>query len=81
MNICEIENYWILTYGSGAVIIGEVYGHPLYFNGQTITTALITAINMNELLTQDGFTYRVGTPHLDYIKWCKDNGQKEPKTY
>lgn len=55
-------------------ILGQVFGHPKYHDGEVITTSYIFAINGCEIETHSGSIYRLGSPDPNYMLWCQENG-------
>ena len=76
----RIENWAIVIYdasGSGYTppefhsrkIVGNVYGHPKFENGDIITTSrIIEVINSHKIRTISGSIYELGEPDEKYLQ-------------
>jgi len=60
-------------------IKGEVYNHPGFDAGESITTSTIRHRDGKTVLTNNT-RYTLGTPHPDYASWCITNGKNIWKT-
>ena len=60
-------------------IKGEVYNHPGFDAGQSITTSTIRHRDGKNVLTNNT-RYVLGIPHPDYAAWCIKNNKNIWKT-
>ena len=59
-----------------SVLVGEVYDHDVYSNGQLITTSEIKEIRNGNIYTGSGSCYKLKTANLEYVNYCNNNGLK-----
>jgi len=82
----HIEN-WFVTVGNDVTpytapemmsksLHGNVYGHPLFDDGEEITTSSIEGAQGGRVRTRSGSVYELGDPHPDYLKAYPDCKQK-----
>lgn len=61
----------------GICLQGDVTGHPRLPDGPC-TTSPIVAVNGREVTTHSGNVYTLGTPHPEYMEYCKRAGRHIP---
>lgn len=47
-------------------LVGKVYGHPRYKDGDDIMTTAIVGVIDGRVVTKSGSEYELGEPHPDY---------------
>lgn len=58
-------------------ISGEVYGHPVFDDGEVITTSDIVEVKGRKVTTHNS-VYKLGAPAPAFVEWCKANGCHVP---
>lgn len=43
-----------------------------------VRTSEIVQVRGNRVTTHSGTVYVLGTPHVDYVRWCQDSGRHVP---
>lgn len=56
------------------LVHGDIYGHPTFPDGKSITTSPIIGMDGAVVRTATGSRYRLGAPHEKYLAWCAENG-------
>ena len=59
-------------------LMGEVYGHRHFTEGERISTSYIVCVRGNIVETSSGSVYQLGVPAQEYIKWCVEKGVHVP---
>lgn len=56
-------------------LVGIVYGHPNFKDGDQISTSYIVEINVYKgtAKTRSGSEYILGKPHPEWIEWLREN--------
>lgn len=86
MSIVLIDNWRVVRTSSNPYLAtelhtpklkGEVYGHPDFGDGATVTTSRIEKVEGNVVNTYSR-KYLLVFPNPEYVQWCKDNGHHVP---
>lgn len=59
-------------------LVGTVDNHPVLGENKEMTSSKIVDVNGNKVTTHSGSVYELGTPHPDYIEYCKKSGVHVP---
>jgi len=55
-------------------LVGDVYGHPIKEDGQTIVTSKVQEWRMKDNEVETTYTvYEMGIPDPGYVQFCHDN--------
>lgn len=85
MNIVRIENWAVVNREDSPYIAperrpiylaGEVYGHPDFEDGESVTTSMVLS-SEGRVVQCESRQYTLGEPSADYLAWLQENG----KTY
>lgn len=80
MNRCRIEDYSFITYSPyappevGCYLRGAVYDHPKHTDGSYIRTSQVVTIKGDEVTTESGTVYKLGSMSSEYKAWRENHG-------
>ena len=81
MQKAKLENWRVVGIGDpytapeamSRSLQGEVYGHPDFTDGETVTSSTLTFLKDGIAKTKNT-QYELGFPEGDYAAWCIRNG-------
>jgi hypothetical protein len=61
----------------GIKLVGEVYNHPNFGPGSTVTTSRVLEVDGRRVRTRSRW-YNLGDVCGEYVDWCEENGVDPP---
>lgn len=55
-------------------LVGEVFDHPVFWNGKEIETSSIQQAEGKVVVTRTGTRYELGQPDPNYLDWLRSKG-------
>ena len=74
-SIFKDQNPYIAPERQRGCLIGNIYGHTKFKDGDPITTSYIIEIDVRKgfAKTVSGSEYILGKPHPEWVGWLKEN--------
>ena len=72
--VARLENWHIVTGPGGRVLVGEIYDHGRFKNGDKVTTSLVTNLMIAKGQAETRNTlYLLGKPDAFFMEWIADS--------
>jgi hypothetical protein len=72
--IPRLEEWHLVGGPGGRVLVGKVYGHPRFSDGEQVTTTLVEDFNLaTKRASTRNTVYDLGAPHPTFLEWTTDS--------